>query len=76
MNNPIEIIKSYMGKGIGPQQVINKLITNNTNPVISNLIQSAQKGDYKAVEAFAKNMYKEKGRDFDKEFSEFMKQFK
>ena len=76
MNNPIEMIKSYMNRGITPQQVINTMLTNNANPVMRNLIQSAQKGDYKAVEAFAKNMYKEKGRDFDKEFSEFMKQFK
>ena len=43
---------------------------------VNNLIQMAQKGQTKEVEEFAKNLFKEQGRDFDKEFSEFMTQIK
>ena len=76
MNNPLETIKLFVGKGGNPQQVIEKLMKNNSNPVINNLIQLSKNGDVKTIESFAKNMFKEKGRDFDKEFSEFMSYFK
>ena len=75
MNNPIELIKMFMKQG-NPKQLVEKLVINNTNPVIKDLIQKAQNGDTKAVEQFARNLYKEQGRDFDKEFSQFMNNFK
>ena len=59
-----------------PQSVINKIIAQNSNPVINNLIKMAQKGDVKGVENFARNLFKEKGRSFDKEFAEFKNNFK
>lgn len=59
-----------------PQSVINKIIAQNSNPVINNLIKMAQKGDVKGVETFARNLFKEKGRNFDKEFAEFKNNFK
>lgn len=59
-----------------PQSIINKIITQNSNPVINNLIKMAQKGDVKGVENFARNLFKEKGRNFDKEFAEFKNNFK
>lgn len=62
MNNPMEIIKMFMQK--------------NNNPMMNNLIQMAQRGDTKGVENFARNLCKEKGLDFDKEFTAFMSQFK
>lgn len=64
MNNPIEIIKNMM---------INKL---SANPVFKDLILKAQKGDKQGVENFARNICKERGIDFDKEFASFMKNFK
>lgn len=75
MNNPIELIKMFMKQG-NPKQLVEKLVINNTNPMIKDLIQKAQNGDTKAVEQFARNLYKEQGRDFDKEFSQFMNNFK
>lgn len=75
MNNPIEMIKSFVNNGATPQQVIQQMM-NNTNPMIANLIQMAQSGDKQGVENFARNMYRDKGRDFDKEFSDFMNNFK
>ena len=34
------------------------------------------KVDTQGIEEFARNYYKEQGKDFDKEFSEFMDNFK
>lgn len=76
MSNQLETIKSFMGKGGTPQQLIFQLMQSNMNPMMSNLLQKAQTGDAKAIEDFARNVFKEKGRDFDKEFSEFMSNFK
>lgn len=75
MNNSMEMIKTIMSNK-NPQQVIQNMISNNTNPMLNNLINMAQNGDTKGVESFARNIFKEKGRDFDKEFSEFMSNFK
>ena len=59
--NPMEMIK---------QVVMNK-IGKNMNPMQQNLINMANKGDVKGVETFARNLLKEKGYDFDKEFNKF-----
>lgn len=76
MNNPIEVIKSFMGNGGNPQLLLDRAMKSNSNPMISNLVKMAQSGDSKSVENFARNLMKEKGRDFDKEFSDFMSNFK
>ena len=62
--NPIEMIKNM---------VMNKEIK---NPIFKEIINKAQNGDVKGVEEFAMNLFKEQGRDFDKEIGEFMKNFK
>lgn len=60
-----------------PQQfVMNMLGKNINNPMFGNLLQMANNGDTKGVETFARNVCKEKGIDFDKEFSSFMTNFK
>ena len=74
--NPMEMIKNFIGKGLNPQQILNSMMNNNNNPVLGNLIQKAKQGDTKGVEDFARNLFKEQGRDFDKEFAEFRKSFK
>lgn len=74
-NNPIEMIKSFMKQG-NPQQLVEKLVMNNTNPMLRQLVEKAKNGDTKGVEEFARNIYKQQGRDFDKEFSQFMSNFK
>ena len=76
MNNPIDAIKLFMSKGGNAQDFIKKAVTNNTNPMVNNLIQMAQKGDEKGIKQFAQNLFKEQGRDFDKEFAQFMSNFK
>jgi hypothetical protein len=61
---------------MNPMQIINNFISKNTNPIFKDLISKAQSGDTKSVENFARNMCKEKGVDFDKEFAKFMTNFK
>ena len=76
MNNPIEMIKGLMSKGESPQQMITNMISQNSNPMIQNLMKIAPNGNTQEVENFARNICKEKGIDFDKEFSNFMKQIR
>ena len=64
-----------MGK-MSPKDMAMKMLENNSNPVFANLIDMANKGDTKGVEDFARNIMKEKGIDYDKQFSEFMNNFK
>lgn len=59
-----------------PQQLVMQMIEKNTNPMVGNLIKMAKEGNTKGVEEFARNVCKERGRNFDDEFSKFMSNFK
>ena len=74
--NPINLLKSFMTKGISPENMIMNMMQKNSNPMMNKLIDMAKNGDAQGVENFARNIFKEKGRDFDKEFSTFMKQIR
>ena len=63
-----------MTKGMTPKGKKKKMMGN--NPIFTNLIDMAEKGDNEGLENFARNILKEKGLDFDKEFSEFKQNFK
>lgn len=77
MNNPIQMLQMLMQGGKNPQQMVMNIVgKNNSNPMISNLMQMANKGDSEGIENFARNLFKEKGQDFDKEFSNFMQTVK
>ena len=75
MNNSNPNLKTLLS-GKNPQEVASKLLMNNTNPIFGNLIKMAQNGDTKGVEEFARNVFKERGRDFDEEYSKFMEMMK
>ena len=75
MNNPMQIINMLKGMK-SPKDAVLNMVKSNNNPMIKNLVEMAEKGDNKGVENFARNFLKEQGRDFDKEFSEFTKNFK
>lgn len=75
MNNPINMIKMMMGK-MSPKDMAMSMLKNNSNPMLSNLIDMANKGDSKGIEEFARNICKEKNIDFDKDFTDFMNNFK
>ena len=67
--NPVNIIKQYMMKGFTPKGILQQM--NISNPILSNVIGMAQNGDTKGVENFARNICKQRGLDFDTEFSKF-----
>lgn len=75
MNSSNPNLKTLLS-GKNPQEVASKLLMNNTNPIFGNLIKMAQNGDTKGVEEFARNVFKERGRDFDEEYSKFMEMMK
>lgn len=71
--NPMQILQSFISKGLSPQKIAEQMIGNNL--VMANLVKMANAGDTDGVEKVARNIFKEKGRDFDKEFSEFKNKF-
>lgn len=75
MTNPMLNMLALLKNGGNVQNLIMQTMANNSNPMIKNLIEMAQKGDTQGVENFARNLYKEQGKDFDKEFSIFMNNF-
>ena len=75
MNNPMQIINMLNGMKSPKEAVIN-MVKSNNNPMIKNLVEMAEKGNTEGIESFARNLFKEQGRDFDKEFGEFTKNFK
>ena len=45
----------------------------NNNPIIENAVNLAQNRDISALEMIARNLAQQRGLDFDKEFSNFMR---
>ena len=74
MNNPMQFIS--MLKSIkNPKEAVISMVKSNDNPILKNLVEMAEKGDTKGVENFARNLFKEQNRDFDKEFNDFKSMF-
>lgn len=74
--NPIEII-SQIKNGKNPQQLLINILEGEAaqNPIYANLLTLAKENRTADIEQFARNVAKEKGIDFDKEFSKFKKQY-
>ena len=70
--NPMDILRLIKN----PKDFVNNYARQNNNPILNNLIQMAQQNDVKGLENFARNLLQQKGITFDKEFGEFMKNFK
>ena len=75
MNNPMQFMNMLKGAK-NPKDAVINMIKSNNNPMIKNLVEMAEKGDTNGVETFARNIFKEQGRDFDNEINNFMKFFK
>lgn len=71
--NKFEILKSMMTKGMTPKGLVMNMAGN--NPIVKNLIEMADRGDKQGIETFARNVLRERGLDFDKEYSEMKKTF-
>ena len=74
-NNIFQLIQ--MLQGANPKQLALNLLTQRSgNPMIQNLIDLAEKGDTAAIEQIVRNIAKERGIDYDKEFNSFRRAIK
>ena len=71
--NPMQILQFIKASGNPQKFMLNMLQQQSNNPIMANLIQMAQANDEKGIENFARNLMKEQGLDFDKEFNTFRK---
>ena len=68
--NPMQFLKGIKN----PQQFVMNMLGQNQTPIGMQLINLAKTGNKTQIENFARNICKERGMDFDKQFAEFMKQ--
>lgn len=70
--NPMQLIQMIKNGG-NPQQLALSMLEQNagSNPVINNLLNLAKEGKTSEIEDIVRNMFKEQGKDFDKEFNSF-----
>lgn len=66
-----------MRQGKNPQQLMIDILEGeaSSNPIMGNLLSMAKENRTADIERFARNLAKEQGIDFDKEFSRFKKQY-
>lgn len=66
-----------MVKNNNPEQMVMSMLqqSTSTNPIARNILSLAQQGDYQQIEQIVRNMAREKGIDFDKEFNNFKQMF-
>lgn len=67
MNNLLNIIKMIKN----PQEFVMNTLCVNNNQILNNLVKMAQNGDKQGVENFARNYFKEQGKDFDEIMNSF-----
>ena len=74
--NPMHLIQQIK-QGYNPQQLMIEILESNAaqNPIFANLLSLAKDNRTADIESFARNVAKEQGIDFDKEFSRFKKQY-
>ena len=71
--NPMQMLQQIM-KAPNKMSIVENLI--NQNPQLKGIWELFKTGDVKSLESQVKEMFRKNGRDFDKEFSEFMSNFK
>ena len=74
--NPGQLIQMIKG-GKNPQQLMLNILQQNAqgNPMLQNLMMLAKNNRTADIEQIARNLAKEQGIDFDKEFNAFKQQF-
>ena len=76
--NPQAMELINMIKNGNPQEIVMNMLRDNVsngNPVVANLINLIQTGDTQEIENVVRNIAKERGIDFDKEFNSFKQMF-
>ena len=74
--NP-EFFLQMIRNGKNPEQLMMNFLQQQMGgtPMGDNLIQMAQRKDSKGIEQVARNLFKQQGKDFDKEFGAFCQMF-
>ena len=74
--DPMQLIMQIKS-GKNPQQLMLSILESQSsaNPIMGNLLQMAKENRTADIENFARNLAREQGIDFDKEFSQFKKQY-
>lgn len=75
MKNPMDFFKMIKAMK-NPQEAIIEMAGGNNNPILKNAVEMAKNGKNEDLMQLAQNLCKEKGINFDKEFKEFMNNFK
>lgn len=72
MNNFMQMARSG-----NPQQLVMNMLQQNAqgNPIFANILSLAQNGNTQGIENIVRNMARERGIDFDKEFNSFRQMF-
>lgn len=75
--NDMLTVMSMIKNGGNPQQLVFNLLEQRAqqNPIISNVFTLAKDGKTEEIEGIVRNLAKEKGVDFDKEFNNFRQNF-
>ena len=75
INNINEFMQ--MARNSNPQQLVMGMLQQraNENPLFANILSLAQQGNTAEIENIVRNMAKERGIDFDKEFNSFKQMF-
>lgn len=74
--NPMQMLKMMFQAKRNPQELLSSIVGKNNNPMINNLMKMAKEGDKEGIENVARNLFKEKGMNFDQEFEKFMNSLK
>lgn len=66
-----------MARNGNPQQMVMNMLQQNAqgNPMFANILSLAQNGNIQEIENIVRNMARERGIDFDKEFNSFRQMF-
>ena len=72
MNNPLYLIQMIKNGG-NPQQLVLEMLgaQAQNNPMLANLIDLAKQNKTTEMEKIARNLFAEKGLDYDTEFNNF-----
>ena len=76
-NNMMDVMKFI--KNGNPQEIVMNMLQKDAksgNQIAGTLIQMINSGDSQGIERVARNIAKEKGIDFDKEFNSFKQMFR
>ena len=74
--DPMQLVMQIK-QGKNPQQLMLNVLEGQaaTNPIMGNLLTMAKENRTADIEAFARNLAREQGIDFDKEFGAFKKKY-